>query len=469
MSITIQELEGWLALPAEHEQLEFKEAKNQFDTTKLFKYCVAIANEGGGKLILGVTDKLPRKVVGSQAFLNLGEIKAKLLDKLRIRVDADEVIHPNGRVVVFHIPSRPIATPLEIEGSYLMRSGEALVAMTPDQLKRIFAEGEGDFLSRTAKSDLSADEVVSLLDTQSYFYLVKTPYPTQAESVLERFVSERLIKKLQQTYEITNLGALLFANNLRDFDTVARKAARVIVYGGKSKLATKSDVIENRGYAVGFEPLIDYVYSHIPSNEVIGKALRENIKMFPAIAIRELIANALIHQNFDETGTSVMVEIYSDRIEIANPGKPFISTDRFIDEYRSRNERLADIMRRLRICEEKGSGIDKVISSIEAFQLPAPDFRVAEVHTIAILFAPLKLSEMSRNDKIRACYQHCCLKYVTNEQMTNQSLRERFNLSEVKSDVASRIIRDTLEAGKIKLNDPENSSKRYSRYIPFWA
>jgi ATP-dependent DNA helicase RecG len=191
--------------------------------------------------------------------------------------------------------------------------------------------------------------------------------------------------------------------------------------------------------------------------------------MFPEIAIRELVANALIHQDFTETGASVMIEIYDDRLEISNPGLPFIPPDRFIDEYRSRNERLADMMRRLGICEEKGSGIDKVIRAAEVYQLPAPDFRVGAHRTTAILFSHQDLEDMDRNDRIRACYQHCCLRYVMNEKMTNQSLRERFKVPEGKVATISTIISATMDVGKIKVADPSQTSTRYRNYVPFWA
>jgi len=175
----------------------------------------------------------------------------------------------------------------------------------------------------------------------------------------------------------------------------------------------------------------------------------------------------MIHQNIDETGSSIMVEIYSDRIEIANPGVPPIPPDRFIDEYQSRNERLADLMRRFGICEEKGSGIDKVINSAEAFQLPAPDFRIGKHHATSILFAHKEFKNMDRTDRIRACYQHCCLRYVMNERMTNQSLRERFRLSANKSESISRVIRETTESNLIKLSDPTVASLRYRSYVPY--
>jgi ATP-dependent DNA helicase RecG len=126
-------------------------------------------------------------------------------------------------------------------------------------------------------------------------------------------------------------------------------------------------------------------------------------------------------------------------------------------------------MRRLGICEEKGSGVDKVIQAAEVFQLPAPDFRVGERRTSVVLFGHKDFEDMDRNDRIRATYQHCCLRYVMNEKMTNQSLRERFRLSEKKTESASRVIRETVEAGKIKLSDPEQTSLRYRSYVPFWA
>lgn len=265
------------------------------------------------------------------------------------------------------------------------------------------------------------------------------------------------------------MGAILFAKKLDQFPELARKAPRVIVYEGAGKLKTKSDHFGGKGFAVGFQGLVEFVNGLVPSNEIIEQALRKNVKMFPEIAIRELVANALIHQDLDETGTSVMIEIYDDRIEISNPGKPFISPDRFIDEYKSRNERLADLMRRLRICEEKGSGVDKVVSAAEAFQLPAPDFRVGERRTSVVLFAHQELEQMDRNDRVRACYQHCCLRYVMNERMNNQSLRDRFRLPESRVATVSSIIASTVEAGKIKLADPTQTSTRYRTYVPYWA
>lgn len=222
------------------------------------------------------------------------------------------------------------------------------------------------------KQKLTSNEVVNLLNTQTYFELLKLPYPNNQEAVIEKFVSEKFIKKNKDSYDITKLGAILLAKNLDEFEEVGRKAVRVIVYKGKNKIDTIREQIGKRGYAVGFEGLIDWINGQLPANEEIGRAFRSETRMYPEIAIRELVANAIIHQDFSEKGFP-MIEIFSDRIEISNPGIPLITPQRFIDEYVSRNERLADVLRRFGMCEEKGSGIDKVIFYNEMYQLPAVD------------------------------------------------------------------------------------------------
>ena len=469
MATTIPQIDALLTVRSEDEHLEFKEAANSFHFEELVDYCVALANEGGGRMLLGITDKVPRRVVGTKAFDTPERTVAGIHERLHLKVTFDEVAHPAGRVLVFHVPSRPAGQPVHYKGRYLMRAGEELVPMTPDQLKKIMAEGEPDWAQNPAMPGCDGEKVVQVLDTQSYFDLLHLPYPATREAVLERFASERLIERRGGAWTITNLGAILFAKRLESFDRLARKAPRVIVYEGTNKLKTKLDKPGTKGYAVGFQGLVEFINGLVPSNEVIEQALRREVKMFPEIAVRELVANALIHQDFTESGTSVMVEIYDDRMEISSPGKPFISPDRFIDEYQSRNERLADLMRRLGICEEKGSGVDKVIQAAEAFQLPAPDFRVGAKRTSVLLYGHKDFEDMDRNDRIRATYQHSCLRYVMNEKMTNQSLRERFRLSEKKTESVSRAIRDTMEAGKIKLADPEQTSLRYRHYVPFWA
>ena len=167
---------------------------------------------------------------------------------------------------------------------------------------------------------------------------------------------------------VTNYGAILLAKRLSDFPGLGRKALRIIQYRGTSKIETLREKQSSKGYASGFEDSITYINALLPSNEIIDQALRETVPMYPELAIRELVANALIHQDFFISGAGPMVEIFENRIEITNPGSPLVSTARFIDTPpRSRNETLASMMRRFGICEERGSGIDKVITQVELY------------------------------------------------------------------------------------------------------
>lgn len=467
--ITPQQIDLWRSSPTEHARLEFKEAKTTFSLDKLYEYCVALANEGGGHLVLGVADKPPRPVVGSAAFENPVKTVEQVQTKIGFHIEIEAVAHPDGRIVVVTIPGRPRGTAYDLDGRYLMRSGESLVSMSEDRLRGIFDEGKPDWLEEATRTNMTGQDVIEALDTQTFFELLKEPFPTDSNAILDRLVRERLLVKRNGAYDLVRLGGLLLARQLDDFPDLRRKSARVVVYSGASKLETRLDQVGTKGYAVGFRGLIRFIMSQLPQNEVVEDAIRQEVKLLPELAIRELVANALVHQDFLISGASVMIEVYSNRIEISNPGPPIVEVNRFIDGYQSRNERLADLMRRVGVCEEKGSGIDKVIHAAEIYQLPAPDFREEHRRTSVVLAGPKPFDDMGRDERIRACYQHAGLKRVTNDYMTNQSLRERFKLPDAKGATVSQIIAATVDAGLIKADETVGKSLKLRRYLPFWA
>jgi predicted HTH transcriptional regulator len=337
------------------------------------------------------------------------------------------------------------------------------------ELWRIFEQTP--FEKGVAKVGASSDDVLSLLDYPNYFRLMKQALPDNRAAILARLVAEKVLTPAPGgKYDVSNVGAILFARNLRDFDRLARKALRVIIYRGSNRVETIKEQTGDKGYATGFEGAISYVNDQLPQNEQIGQALRSEVRTYPEIAIRELVANALIHQDFNIIGAGPMVEIFSDRMEISNPGIPLIDTLRFIDEPpRSRNEILAALMRRMNVCEERGSGIDKVVFHIEVFQLPAPDFRVAGDSTVAVLFGPRKFAQMDREERVRACYQHACLQFVSGKRMSNATLRKRMGIKDSNYPLASRVIRDAIEAGLVRPHGDRRGSKKDSTYVPFWA
>ena len=471
MSATLSQIDQWLVEPSEHRRLEFKEAKSDFGKSYLCKYCVALANAGGGHLVLGVTDKPPRQVVGSEAFAgNLTAVENEVLQKTEVCIEAAELAHPDGRVLVFSIPGRPQGSAYRYKGTYWMRVGESTVVMPDQQLREIFAETQPEWLDASAKSDLSAEEILELLDIPEFFALQKMPMPGRTTEALDILAARRCIARNGQGYAICRLGALLLARRLSDFPELENRAVRVLVYINKSKLKTRRDWTCDKGYAVGFEEIVKYVMEQIPQREVIRNGIRKEERLLPEEMARELLANAVVHQDFSVHGKQLRLDIYSNRIEFSNPGEPLVDPDRFIDRENTRNERLIGLMRRMGFCEQRGSGIDQVVHAAEAHRLRAPEFRSDDAQTTVRVHGRETLSEMRRADRIRACYQHCVLKYVTNEDsMTNRSLRERFGASPKSASVVSAIIADAGKAGLIKLDVKAGTSRRYAKYIPAWA
>ena len=265
------------------------------------------------------------------------------------------------------------------------------------------------------------------------------------------------------------MGAILFARDLKKFSSIVRKSVRVITYNGNGRLETIEEVDGKKGYAVGFEGLLRYIMSKIPYNEIIKDTIREEVPIFPKRSIREIVANAMIHQDFSLEGLSLKIELFSDRVEITNPGLPQIDLRRFVDGCISRNENIAGLMRQLGICEERGSGFDRVIFESELYQLPPPEISTNQCSTTVTLYAPNPFERMTKSDRIRACYLHCCLRHVMKEKTNNLSLRKRFKLTSRQLSIVSTIIKDTIAAGLIKVNEENKNSTKHRTYSPFWA
>ena len=477
LSILLKKL---VSLPKENEWVEFKQ--NFHGEDEIGERISAIANsacidnKACGYLVYGVDDKT-HEIIGttfkpSQKMVGNNELENWLIQNLTPHIDFRiyEFQCDGKDIAIFEIPAAE-NEPVDYKKVPYIRVGSITRKLSefPNKERKIWNNVKYNFETAIALGGCSAADVIKLIDTQAYFDMMELPYPTSQDGVIERLIMDGLIVDKEDGISITNLGGILFAKNLHDFKNLERKIVRVVQYKGNNKIETILDEEFPQGYAVGFASLVKFINDLLPKNEVIGEALRRDVRMYPQLAIRELVANSIIHQDFKISGTSTIIEIYNDRIEFSNAGAPLIDTIRFIDEYRSRNEKMASLMRRLKICEEKGSGIDKVIFQCELYQLPAPYFVSNEVHTKVILYAHKQLREMDRNDKIRAVYQHASLKWVSNDYMTNQTLRERFSIDDKNYSMASRLIKDALIAGVIKEADTDSKSKKYAKYLPYWA
>jgi len=475
-------LTSLLALPKETEWVEFKHDNDAPE--EIGEYISALANSAAlhgreaGYLLWGVED-VTKRVVGTRASprqrkVGNEELENWLAHLLAPRIDFRfyEWEHQGMRMVLLQVQPA-VGSPVAFKGTEWIRVGSLKKKLKdhPGKEKELWLVlARLCFEKGIAAPGMTSDEVLARIDYPQYFELSGLSLPANRAGILERLAVDHLIvPRGGDHFDITNLGAILFAKNLNQFEGLTRKALRVIQYKGNDRLATIKEHVETKGYAAGFSAVVDYINDQLPSSEEIGRALRREVRTYPKIAVRELVANALIHQDFSMTGTGPMVEIFTDRIEITNPGAPLIDPLRFIDEPpQSRNEALAAMMRRLNICEERGTGIDKVIAEIELYQLPAPDFQATPQHTRAFLYAPRKSPKMDAAERIRACYQHSCLCWVAGKAMTNATLRERLGIEEHNYAIASRIIAETIKAGLVKHANPENKSRKHAKYLPFW-
>lgn len=470
------------ALPHETEWVEFK--CNDAEPAQIGEYVSALSNSAAllGKpyayVVWGVADD-DHAIVGtsftpSTAKVGNEELENWLLRSLTPTLDVRffEMTAGGQPVVLLEVPRAP-QQPVRFRDQEFIRVGSYKKKLKehPEKERALWRVFEHAPFEKTVAAEHVPDEdVLRLLDYPAYFDLMQLALPENRTGILSSLAGDGLIDRCAAGgWNILSLGALLFAKRLADFPSLQRKAVRVVEYEGTSRVNTIREQEGARGYAAGFEGLVAFINGLLPSNEVLGQALRHAVAMFPETAVRELVANMLIHQDLFVAGAGPLVEVFSDRLEITNPGAPLVDAQRFLDAPpKSRNESLASLMRRMGICEERGSGWDKIAFQIEAFQLPAPLIQIGEEYTRVILFAHRPLLKMDRADRVRAVYLHACLRYVSQERTTNASVRERFGIERKNSATASRLIREALEAGLVVPYDPE-AGRKFMRYVPFWA
>lgn len=465
-------------VPHEVNELDWK-AQLSDHKDRLAEHLMAFANHrNGGTLVFGIDNN--GRAVGIDAAA-VATISNTLANLGRSAVEPPLVIDhtvtefEGAPVLLVRIPEQTVK-PVHRRGKSVeeawVRSGGTTRKASRQEVGALMQDSASPrWEDLRASPMLSLDEVRRQLDLEAICTLLQRPLPDDPENLIRWMDDEGLVIPDGRGLYITNFGAIAAARNLDDFPTLERKRIRVIRYKGSNKAEAIDERPGERGYAVGFDGLIRHLKRVLPHSEVIQQSLRTEVSVYPEIALRELIANALIHQDFSVTGAGPMIDVYSDRIEITNPGTllPGKRPDRLIGATpESRNEKLASSFRRFRICEERGTGFQKVVREIELFGLPplvmAPQenaFRVA-------IAAPRKFTDMSIPERIEACYQHAVLQYVSSQTLTNTTLRQRFKLHEKHRTQISNLISEAVAAGRIKRKDV-GSGNKFAEYLPYWA
>jgi ATP-dependent DNA helicase RecG len=473
-------LESLCALPRETEWLEFK--ANKFDPDDVARYTSGLANsailrgELRAYLIYGIED-LTHRVIGTSLNLKAERVGNEnfehwLTRSLDPHLNLEFVsIDCEGKRVELIAIDPAYQRPVRFKKEAFIRIDSVLkpLADYPERERSLWlATSSFAFEQGIAVHHVKAGEVFDIVEAELLLEMLGHQRLSRNSTIDQLIKLGLLIDDRQGRLDITNLFALLAAKNLSAIPSVARKAPRVIEYKRVKKLDAVGDVIGQLGYAIGFKKLLHHVMNRMPHEEIMITGVRQNKFPIPEIAAREIIANALIHQDFTQPGHPT-IEVFKDKVQITNPGVPLVDPTRFIDApSKSRNEKLAAMMRRLGLCEERGSGIDRALEAIEQEALPAPLFREVEGSTVAILYRPGSFAEMSKEARIRACYQHACLRFESNEPMSNASFRKRLGLPDSQYPQASLVIRDAIEKKWIRPLD-EDQPNRNARYVPFYV
>lgn len=413
MTGDIDRLRQYLA-ENESRQLEFKRATTQFDSTKLMRYCCALSCEGGGKMVFGVSDD--KQVVGTQAFADPAKTEHDIHNRIGLRCTFETLQADGKRVLILHIPRSVVGHPTSYEGRYWMRSGESLAPMSPERLRELLNEGAPSYLDENEPGTHSWDEIKLLPAVERYYELIGSRMPgeeTQIRDFLRMHFVERTAFDASLFY-IRRLGAITLARSLNDFPDVEHHTIRVMRLRGTSITDMVFDRTYSKGYAVVFDDVIDQINALLPVNEDFADGLRDEHRDFSLVAVREIVVNACVHQDFMEH-----------------------------------------------------VGIDRALENIEKQQTDAPEF-IVKTRSTTVELRKGRFEDMGMKERVNAAYLHCCLQTAKGGFLTNSSLRERFGLSKAKTAVTSQVIAAAVDAGLIFLDPATKGSRRTARYLPFY-
>ena len=372
-------LDQWLREP-EGTTLEFKEAKQNYHFDKLLEYCVALANEGGGKVIFGVTDSRPRLIVGTSAFPEPGRTEAGLHDRLSHRIPVEELHVPEGRILVVHVPGRLPGTAWQIGGRYLKRAGDNLVGMSDMELRAIFAETGPDFSAETCPGATlqSLSPVAIAVFRQRWAQKtrdVRKPLWTDIETL----TNAELVVEGQITY-----AALILFGTRASLGRWLAQAELVFEYRSSEASGPAADREE---YREGFFLWHDAIWSKInlrnDRQSYQDGLFRMDLPTFDEVVVRESLLNAVAHRDY-RLGGSVFVRQFAHRLEVVSPGglPPGITAENILDQQNPRNRRLAEALSKCGLIERSGQGMNLIFETAIRQGKPLPSFAGTSTHQV---------------------------------------------------------------------------------------
>lgn len=370
---------------------QFKEAKNSFEFTEAVKYCCALSNCGGGKFVLGISDRRPRTVVGSMAFGQPERTRASLIEKLHVRIDFQIYDYESKRVLVFEVAGRPIGQPIQADGIVWCYSGDSLVPMPQEMLREIYSEIDRDF-----SSEVCRDATMQDLD----------------KDAIETFRAKWTEKSNNNQIKNTDPKQLMF--DCGAISDIGVTYAALILFGTSTALAKylpQSEIAfeyrsseasgpaqQRENFRIGFFACYDRIWEMI--NRRNDKQHYQDglfvfdIPTFNERVVREALLNAVSHRNYQLAG-NIFVRQYRDRLVVESPGglPNGITLDNILNRQSPRNRRIVEILALCGLVERSGQGMNLIFewSIKEAKQLP--DFKGTDSYFVFLTLHGLVLDK----------------------------------------------------------------------------
>jgi ATP-dependent DNA helicase RecG len=376
------DLQQALLFDSETEHVEFKEAKSDYDFDKLTDYCCALANEGGGSIILGVSDRMPRRIVGSAAFPNLDKAKKGLFDRLHIRVDTAVIKTADGRVLVFIVPARPPGLPVHVAGRYLMRVGSSLTAMSPQQLAVIFQESVSDYSAEPATGT-----TIAMLDTAAMAIFRKRWQKKSGTAEIGRWSDAKLLANAELTTDgVPTFAALILFGTDKSVGRHLAQAEAVFEYRStEASLPYQQRVEFRRGFFSWMDELWALINLRNEVQQFREGLFKHDISTFDEDSVREAVLNAISHRDYRNAG-SIWVRQYPRLLEIESPGgfPEGITADNVRDRQNPRNRRIAEALARCGLVERSGQGMDLMFRHSVRQGKPLPDPHASDNYRVLL-------------------------------------------------------------------------------------
>ncbi|MBN1942287.1 MAG: putative DNA binding domain-containing protein [Phycisphaerae bacterium] len=381
MTMALEQLDSLLKAQ-EGEVLEFKEAKNNYCFDELVKYCAAIANEGGGKFVLGVTDKRPRQVVGTKAFEPPERTRYGLIEKLHLNITFDVIEHPRGRVLIFHIPPRPVGMPISPDGKYWQRESDSLVPMTADRLRAVFAESGHDF-----SADICPGLTIDDLDPRAIENFRKQWIAKSKNNLLMTLSSEQLLSDAGAVVDgqCTYASLILFGTRKAVGKHLAQ-AETIFEYRSSNAPGPAQQREEFRqGFFTYHDRLWELINARNDVQHFQSGLFILDIPTFSEHVIREALLNAVSHRDYQLAG-SVFVRQYPRQLRLENPGgfPVGVNEKNILHRQSPRNRRIADIFSKCGLVERSGQGMDLMFRTSIRESKHIPDFSGTDQYQVTL-------------------------------------------------------------------------------------